>query len=110
MKKLNELKDIETIHFVGIGGAGMSPLARIMLELGYHVSGSDREDSGVIENLRRLGAKIMLGGQKAENVRVVSLRSALTERRRPSSVRPTSGAADFGFRRMVYACFGSGCP
>ncbi|MDY4696307.1 UDP-N-acetylmuramate--L-alanine ligase [Selenomonas montiformis] len=69
MKKLNELKDIETIHFVGIGGAGMSPLARIMLELGYHVSGSDREDSGVIENLRRLGAKIMLGGQKAENVR-----------------------------------------
>lgn len=69
MKKLNELKNIETIHFVGIGGAGMSPLARIMLELGYHVSGSDREDSGVIENLRRLGAKIMLGGQKAENVR-----------------------------------------
>lgn len=69
MKKLNELKDIETIHFVGIGGAGMSPLARIMLELGYHVSGSDREDSGVIENLRRLGAKVMLGGQKAENVR-----------------------------------------
>lgn len=71
MKKLNELKDIETIHFVGIGGAGMSPLARIMLELGYHVSGSDREDSGVIENLRRLGAKVMLGGQKAENVRGV---------------------------------------
>lgn len=71
MKKLNELKDIETIHFVGIGGAGMSPLARIVLELGYHVSGSDREDSGVIENLRRLGAKVMLGGQKAENVRGV---------------------------------------
>jgi len=71
MKQLKELNDIKKIHFVGIGGAGMSPLAKILVELGYEVSGSDREDSAVIENLRKMGAKIMLGGQKGENVRGV---------------------------------------
>ena len=69
MKKLRELHDIKKIHFVGIGGAGMSPLAKVMCELGYEVTGSDREDSGVIRALRDLGAKITLGGQKGENVR-----------------------------------------
>ena len=69
MKQLKELKDIKKIHFVGIGGAGMSPLAKVMCELGYEVTGSDRENSGVIENLVKLGAKVTLGGQKAENVR-----------------------------------------
>ena len=71
MKQLKELKDIRKIHFVGIGGAGMSPLAKIMVELGYEVSGSDRTDSDVIGNLRKMGAKITLGGQKAENVKGV---------------------------------------
>ena len=71
MKQLKELKDIKKIHFVGIGGAGMSPLAKVLVELGYEVSGSDRTDSDVIEKLRKLGAKITLGGQKAENVRGV---------------------------------------
>lgn len=69
MKQLQELNNIKKIHFVGIGGAGMSPLAKIMVELGYEVTGSDRANSGVIENLQKLGAKITLGGQKAENVR-----------------------------------------
>ena len=64
MKRLKELKDIEKIHFVGIGGAGMSPLAKIMVELGYEVTGSDRADSEVIQNLQKLGAKITLDGQK----------------------------------------------
>ncbi len=68
-KDLKELKGIHTIHFVGIGGAGMSPLAKILCELGYEVTGSDRADSGIIENLRKLGARVTLGGQRAENVR-----------------------------------------
>ena len=68
-KYLKELKGIHTIHFVGIGGAGMSPLAKILCELGYEVTGSDRADSGIIENLRKLGARVTLGGQRAENVR-----------------------------------------
>ena len=69
MKRLKELKDIEKIHFVGIGGAGMSPLAKIMVELGYEVTGSDRADSEVIQNLQKLGAKITLDGQQGENVK-----------------------------------------
>ena len=69
MKQLKELNNIRKIHFVGIGGAGMSPLAKIVCELGYEVTGSDRENSGVIENLCSLGAKVSLGGQKGENVR-----------------------------------------
>lgn len=64
MKQLKELKDIKKIHFVGIGGAGMSPLAKVLVELGYEVSGSDRTDSDVIEKLRKLGAKITLGDKK----------------------------------------------
>lgn len=68
-KDLKELKGIHTIHFVGIGGAGMSPLAKILCELGYTVTGSDRADSGIIENLRTLGSRVTLGGQRAENVR-----------------------------------------
>ena len=68
-KALKELKGIEHVHFVGIGGAGMSPLAKVLCELGYDVTGSDRSSSGVIEALEQLGAKVSLGGQKAENVR-----------------------------------------
>jgi UDP-N-acetylmuramate--alanine ligase len=69
LKALKGLKGIKKIHFVGIGGAGMSPLARILCELGYEVTGSDREETGIITALRKLGATIWLGGQKGENVR-----------------------------------------
>lgn len=68
-KNLKELAGLHKIHFVGIGGAGMSPLAKVLCELGYEVTGSDRADSGVIEALKKLGAKITLDGQHAENVR-----------------------------------------
>lgn len=69
MQTLTNLKGLHKIHFIGIGGAGMSPLAKMMLEHGYEVTGSDRENSEIIEGLEKLGAKVMLGGQKAENVR-----------------------------------------
>ena len=66
---LKDLKGIHSIHFVGIGGAGMSPLAKILLLLGYQVSGSDHGSSPIIEELVRLGARIRTDGQHAENVR-----------------------------------------
>ena len=66
---LKELKGIHSIHFVGIGGAGMSPLAKILLLLGYQVSGSDQGSSPIIEELVRLGARVWTDGQRAENVR-----------------------------------------
>ena len=66
---LKDLKGIHNIHFVGIGGAGMSPLAKILLLLGYNVSGSDQGTSPIIEELVRLGARVWTDGQHAENVR-----------------------------------------
>ena len=55
------------VHFIGIGGAGMSGLARIALSHGIKVSGSDSNDSNVVVALRALGATVEIG-HKAENV------------------------------------------
>ncbi len=51
----------ERIHFVGIGGAGMAPMAEIMLRMGYAISGSDREKSATSEQLEGLGIAIQYG-------------------------------------------------
>jgi len=58
---------IEHIHFVGIGGSGMSGIAEVMLNLGYRISGSDLAESAVTKRLASLGATITLG-HRAENV------------------------------------------
>ena len=57
-------KDVK-VHFIGIGGIGMSGIAEILLSQGLHVSGSDLVDSPRVENLRRRGAKINLGHDKS---------------------------------------------
>lgn len=62
------LTGIKKVHFIGIGGAGMSALAQILLEKGYEVSGSDMKDSAMTGILRDLGAKVFIG-HRAENVR-----------------------------------------
>ena len=49
------------IHFVGIGGIGMSGIAELLLNLGYHVSGSDLKRTAVTRNLARLGGMIFEG-------------------------------------------------
>jgi UDP-N-acetylmuramate--alanine ligase len=56
---------VKNIHFVGIGGAGMSGIAEVLLNLGYHVSGSDLGRSGVTERLVTLGARVALGHDAA---------------------------------------------
>jgi UDP-N-acetylmuramate--alanine ligase len=53
--------DIGTIHFVGIGGIGMSGIAEVMHQLGYSVQGSDQSDSYVVEKLRKLGIPVAIG-------------------------------------------------
>ncbi len=58
----------ERIHFIGIGGSGMSGIARILLELGYNVSGSDIVQSETTERLKQLGA-IVYFGQDADNLK-----------------------------------------
>ena len=52
---------VEHIHFVGIGGAGMSGIAEVLLNLGYRVSGSDMVESATTTRLRQAGAEIFLG-------------------------------------------------
>ncbi|MCD4777781.1 MAG: UDP-N-acetylmuramate--L-alanine ligase, partial [Desulfobacterales bacterium] len=55
------------IHFVGIGGIGMSGIAELLLNLGYKVSGSDIRSSGITRRLKRLGG-IIFEGHSAEQV------------------------------------------
>jgi UDP-N-acetylmuramate--alanine ligase len=58
---------IQRIHFVGIGGIGMSGIAEVLLNLGYKVSGSDLKSSAVTERLAGLGATVF-EGHRAENI------------------------------------------
>lgn len=58
---------IRHIHMVGIGGAGMSGIAEVLLNQGYEISGSDLSDSAVVRHLRELGARVAVG-HSAENV------------------------------------------
>ena len=58
---------VQRIHFVGIGGIGMSGIAEVLLTLGYKVSGSDLRESSVTQRLAGLGAIIFIG-HRAENI------------------------------------------
>src|ERR1700761_6767047 len=53
--------DIGPVHFIGIGGIGMSGIAEIMLRIGYQVQGSDAKASANTERLEKLGARIFIG-------------------------------------------------
>lgn len=56
---------INHIHFVGIGGSGMSGIAEVLLNLGYRVSGSDVQETAVTQRLAALGAQILVGHDAA---------------------------------------------
>ncbi len=58
---------IQRIHFVGIGGIGMSGIAEVLLNLGYKISGSDLRNSGVTQRLATLGA-VIFEGHAAANI------------------------------------------
>ncbi|MCK1422063.1 UDP-N-acetylmuramate--L-alanine ligase [Bradyrhizobium sp. 182] len=60
-------REIGPIHFVGIGGIGMSGIAEVLINLGYAVQGSDAADNYNLDRLRKKGAKVSVG-HKAENV------------------------------------------
>lgn len=63
----NILKSVKKIHFIGIGGAGMCPLAEILLSLGYEITGSDNNDTETFRRIEKEGAKVFLG-QVKENI------------------------------------------
>ena len=54
-------RKVNKVHFVGIGGIGMSGIAELLLNQGFHISGSDVTDSEMINNLRSKGIKINIG-------------------------------------------------
>ncbi len=59
--------EVKTIHFIGIGGVSMSGIANLLLEKGYHITGSDRERNHFVRRLEEKGARVAIG-QKAENI------------------------------------------
>lgn len=63
------LKRIQRIHFIGIGGSGMTPLAEILISNGYTLTGSDNNPGDNIDKLRGLGAEIIME-QKASNLEI----------------------------------------
>lgn len=73
------LGDIDKIHFVGIGGTGMSGIAEVLSNLGYSVSGSDIKESATTERLKNMGVQIYLEhhARNVENVDVVVTSTAI---------------------------------
>jgi UDP-N-acetylmuramate--alanine ligase len=72
---------VRHIHFVGIGGAGMSGIAEVLINLGYHVSGSDAASNAVTRRLVAMGARVFQGHAEAhaEGADVVVISSVITE-------------------------------
>ncbi len=70
---------IQRIHFVGIGGIGMSGIAEVLVNLGYQVSGSDLRDSPTTQRLASLGVQVTTGhdARSVENAQVVVISSAV---------------------------------
>jgi UDP-N-acetylmuramate--alanine ligase len=75
------LGKIRRIHFVGIGGIGMSGIAELLLNLGFNVSGSDLKATLVTDRLEKLGARVFKGhaAQQIEGAEVVVVSSAVPE-------------------------------
>lgn len=63
----NLLKEVKRVHFIGIGGSGMCPLAEILHNEGYLLSGSDNNETDTLARIRSMGIPVTLG-QKAENI------------------------------------------
>ena len=61
------LSRVKKVHFVGIGGSGMCPIAEILIHRGYEVSGSDNAESDTLQRIKSYGIPVYMG-QRAENV------------------------------------------
>ena len=81
-------RGITTIHFVGIGGIGMSGIAEILIAGGFRVTGSDLAASEVTERLESLGAEVMIGhhGSNVEKAEVVVYSSAVDPKENPETI------------------------
>lgn len=91
------LENVKNIHFIGIGGSGMCPLAEILHSKGYVLTGSDNNDSDPLKRIKKLGIKVSMG-HSAENVEGSELvvYSAAISKENPELVR----AAELGIPTM----------
>ncbi|XOU94812.1 MAG: UDP-N-acetylmuramate--L-alanine ligase [Candidatus Kerfeldbacteria bacterium] len=62
--------EIKNIHFIGVGGIGVSALARLMMELGKSVSGSDLSNSIITDQLKDIGVNVIIGPHKDSNIQI----------------------------------------
>ncbi|WP_341659212.1 UDP-N-acetylmuramate--L-alanine ligase [Vibrio sp.] len=76
-----EMRRVKCIHFIGIGGAGMSGIAEVLLNEGYQISGSDLADNQVTERLALKGARIFIGHNESnvQKASVVVVSTAVSE-------------------------------
>jgi UDP-N-acetylmuramate--alanine ligase len=81
------------IHFIGIGGSGMSGIAEVLLNMGYQVSGSDLKASETTERIVALGGRVFVGHAPAnvQGAQVVVFSTAVPD-------NPEAAAREAGFR------------
>ena len=91
---------VKRIHFVGIGGSGMSGIAEVLANLGYTVTGSDLAEGAAVRRLRGLGIRIVIGhaAQNVEAADAVVVSSAV-QRRQPRGAARARGAHSGGAAR-----------
>ena len=79
--KNNLMQRVRNVHFIGVGGVGMSGIAEVMLSLGFTISGSDIKTSLTVSRLQSLGIKVFIGHEEAhvQNVDVVVVSSAIDD-------------------------------
>lgn len=91
------LKEVKRVHFIGIGGSGMCPLAEILLSLGYDVSGSDNNDTETFRKIEKEGAKVYLGQVKenlSNDIELVIYTNAIL-----------AGNEELEYAKVHYPCF-----
>jgi UDP-N-acetylmuramate--alanine ligase len=78
---IKRMRRIKRVHFVGIGGSGMSGIAEVMLSLGYQVQGSDVKNNTAVQRLKNLGATVFIGHDEKNirNADAVVVSSAVDE-------------------------------
>lgn len=77
--RVPEMRRVKTIHFVGIGGAGMGGIAEVLLNEGYNITGSDIGENQVVKRLTALGAKVTIGHHEnnVDNASVIVVSTAI---------------------------------
>ncbi len=79
---LKSPKNLGVIHFIGIGGIGMSGIAEVLFQSGYYVQGSDITESNNTIRLKKLGIKVYIGQKKSNilNAKIIVVSTAISNR------------------------------